>query len=208
MSGTLQPKLGRLSTSIIAMFPKPKADGDFADCRAGEARPEELEGGNHFIYVWQVVLFKKNFLITYWNKTAYGGGGGIRTHGGFHHAGFQDRSVKPLRYPSEKMNGNMSENIERKLWPLMAPDVINNDAIGLKNGCEHDLLYETDWGGGNVKIVHETNNGMLVGKKSDAYSMSFSFERQLNGTKLHLMAKPGYAQGRKNAFANVGRKHL
>ncbi len=26
----------------------------------------------------------------------YGGGGGIRTHGGFHHAGFQDRSIRPL----------------------------------------------------------------------------------------------------------------
>ena len=26
----------------------------------------------------------------------YGGGGGIRTHGGLHHAGFQDRSIRPL----------------------------------------------------------------------------------------------------------------
>ncbi len=25
-----------------------------------------------------------------------GGGGGIRTHGGLHHAGFQDRSIRPL----------------------------------------------------------------------------------------------------------------
>ncbi len=42
-----------------------------------------------------------------WEKTTtqpvdiYGGGGGIRTHGGFHHAGFQDRFFRPLRHPSE-----------------------------------------------------------------------------------------------------------
>ena len=36
-----------------------------------------------------------------------GGGGGIRTHGGLHHAGFQDRFFRPLRHPSEKiMIGN------------------------------------------------------------------------------------------------------
>ena len=29
-----------------------------------------------------------------------GGGGGIRTHGGLPHAGFQDRSFRPLRHPS------------------------------------------------------------------------------------------------------------
>jgi hypothetical protein len=36
----------------------------------------------------------------------YGGGGGIRTHGGLHHAGFQDRRIKPLSYPSVKMTEN------------------------------------------------------------------------------------------------------
>ena len=44
--------------------------------------------------------------LTDWEKTTtqplekYGGGGGIRTHGGLHHAGFQDRRIKPLSYPS------------------------------------------------------------------------------------------------------------
>ena len=32
------------------------------------------------------------------------GGGGIRTHGGFHLAGFQDRSHQPLDHPSTQAN--------------------------------------------------------------------------------------------------------
>ena len=32
----------------------------------------------------------------------YGGGGGIRTHGGLHHAGFQDRSIRPTLAPLRK----------------------------------------------------------------------------------------------------------
>ena len=41
-----------------------------------------------------------------WEKTTtqpveiYGGGGGIRTHGGLHHSGFQDRRLRPLDHPS------------------------------------------------------------------------------------------------------------
>ncbi len=31
----------------------------------------------------------------------YGGGGGIRTHGGLHHSGFQDRRLRPLDHPSD-----------------------------------------------------------------------------------------------------------
>ena len=31
----------------------------------------------------------------------YGGGGGIRTHGGLHHSGFQDRRLRPLGHPSD-----------------------------------------------------------------------------------------------------------
>ena len=33
-------------------------------------------------------------------RKQYGGEGGIRTHGGFHLAGFQDQSLKPLDHLS------------------------------------------------------------------------------------------------------------
>ena len=32
----------------------------------------------------------------------FGGSGEIRTHGGFPHAGFQDRCIQPLCHPSER----------------------------------------------------------------------------------------------------------
>lgn len=33
----------------------------------------------------------------------FSGGSGIRTHGGLHHDGFQDRYLQPLGHPSERM---------------------------------------------------------------------------------------------------------
>ncbi len=57
-----------------------------------------------------------------------GGGGGIRTHGGFHHAGFQDRSVITASVPL-RVNYSLYFNvlcflIMLALYPTLYPDVI------------------------------------------------------------------------------------
>jgi hypothetical protein len=113
--------------------------------------------------------------------------------------------------PPGIMSGNIPEDKKmRNSYEVnSANDDLNNHMVDDLNGNVNILMYRSwtrlFW---NVEIIHEPDDRMPVGKKSNAHFVLYPFERQLNGAKLHLLPEPSHSHDRKNPIAGFCREHF